>query len=71
MNTTTDPGSSPSQTVSAPASVAPPVMPQKMPSFVASSRDSLSASAPPTPTMRSTCPASIASPVSFGMKSGA
>ena len=54
----------------APASVAPPEIPTKMPSSVARARDSLSASAPLTGTMSSIVSAVAASSVSFGMKSG-
>jgi hypothetical protein len=57
-------------TCSAPAKVAPAVMPTKMPSFCASSWLHRIASAPGIVMMRSITFMSTASPVSFGMKSG-
>ena len=58
------------QTASAPAKVAPAVMPTKMPSFWASCLLQCIASAPAMVMMRSISFMSTASPVSFGMKSG-
>src|SRR5262249_43120781 len=57
-------------TSSAPANVAPAVMPTKMPSFCASSRLHFMASGPAMVRIRLITPISTASPVIFGMKSG-
>ena len=62
MKRTVEPSGESAATWSAPASVAPPVIPQKIPSRRASSRNSRSASAPLTPTIRSTWPAASAWP---------
>ena len=64
------PGSAFSATAIAPARVAPADMPTKMPSCVASDRDSLMASSPLIGSISSMYFASIASSVSRGMKSG-
>jgi hypothetical protein len=65
-----DPGAARRLTSSAPANVAPLEMPQKMPSFRASSRVSRSDSAPFTPMISSTRLPSSTSLASLGMKSG-
>src|SRR3954449_244352 len=58
------------QTSSAPANVAPEVMPTKMPSLRARSLLALIASGPAMVITRLIMPISTASPVSFGTKSG-
>ena len=71
MQSTLEPGAAVSQISNAPASVAPPEMPVRIPSLYASSCDSRIASLLLTGTIRSISPAATASWVSFGMKSGA
>src|SRR4249920_2796817 len=70
MQRTVELGAALLQTSSAPANVAPAVMPTKIPSFWASSRLHFMASGPATVIMRLITPMSTASPVIFGMKSG-
>ena len=70
MHSTVEPGAAVLQTSSAPAKVAPAVIPTKMPSFCASSRLHFMASGPAIVMMRLITPMSTASPVIFGMKSG-
>src|SRR5665811_1735782 len=70
MASTVEPGAAFLQTSSAPAKVAPAVMPTKMPSCCASALAFFIASAPAMVMMRLITPMSTASPVSFGMKSG-
>jgi hypothetical protein len=64
------PGGAASAICSAPASVAPPEIPARIPSFVASSRARRRDSAPLTGRILSMSPAAIASWVSLAMKSG-
>src|SRR5438270_120730 len=70
MHKTVEPFGASAQTLSAPAKVAPEVMPTKIPSFFARSWLQRIASAPAMRRILWITPRSTASPVSFGMKSG-
>src|ERR1700690_2757024 len=70
MQRTVDPGAASLQTCSAPANVAPEVIPTKIPSFCASCLLQCMASAFAIVSTRSIRPELTASSVSLGMKSG-